>query len=48
LNGILGLVAILAVLLVPFFAFTALRGIVGEEEFRGLSFTSGHLPGESS
>jgi hypothetical protein len=48
LNGILAMVAILAVLLVPFFAFTELRDILGKEKLTGLFFTSSHLPGESS
>jgi len=48
LNGILAMMAILAVLLVPFFAFTELRDILGKEKLAGLFFTSGHLPGESS
>jgi len=48
LNGILATMAILAVLLVPFFAFTELRDILGKEKLTGLFFTSGHLPGESS
>jgi hypothetical protein len=48
LNGILALMAILAVLLVPFFAFTELRGIFGKEKLAGLFFTSGHVPSESS
>jgi hypothetical protein len=48
LNGILAMTAILAVLLVPFFAFTELRDILGKEKLTGLFLTSGHLPGESS
>ena len=48
LNGILAMIAILAVLLVPFFAFTELRRIFGKEKLAGLFFTSGHLPAESS
>jgi hypothetical protein len=48
LNGILAMMAILAVLLVPFFAFTALRDILGKDKLAGLFFTSGHLPNESS
>lgn len=47
LNGILAMLAILAVLLVPFFAFTELRGIFGREKLTGLFFTSRHLTGES-
>jgi hypothetical protein len=48
LNGILAMMAILAVLLVPFFAFTELRNIFGKEKLAGLFFTSGRLPSESS
>jgi hypothetical protein len=48
LNGILAMMAILAVLLIPFFAFTELRGILGREKLTGLFFTTGHLPSESS
>jgi len=48
LNGILAMMAILAVLLVPFFAFTELRDIFGKDKLAGLFFTSGHLPNESS
>jgi hypothetical protein len=48
LNGILTMIAILAVLLIPFFAFTELRGILGKEKLKGLFFTTGHLPSESS
>jgi hypothetical protein len=48
LNGILAMTAILAVLLVPFFAFTELRDIFGKEKLAGLFFSSGHLPSESS
>jgi hypothetical protein len=48
LNGILAMMAILAVLLVPFFAFTELRDIFGKEKLAGLFFTSGRLPSESS
>jgi hypothetical protein len=47
LNGIIAMTAILAVLLVPFFAFTELRDIFGKEKLAGLFFTSGHLPRES-
>jgi hypothetical protein len=48
LNGIIAMTAILAVLLVPFFAFTELRDIFGKEKLAGLFFTSGRLPSESS
>jgi hypothetical protein len=48
LNGILAMMAILAVLLVPFFAFTELRGIFGREKLAGLFFATRHLPRESS
>jgi len=48
LHGILAMMAILAVLLVPFFAFTELRDIFGKDKLAGLFFTSGHLPNESS
>ena len=48
LNGIIAMTAILAVLLVPFFAFTELRDILGKKNLAGLFFTSGHLPNESS
>jgi hypothetical protein len=48
LNGIIAMTAILAVLLVPFFAFTELRNIFGKDKLAELFFTSGHLPNESS
>lgn len=48
LNGIIAMTAILAVLLVPFFAFTELRDIFGKEKLAGLFFTSRHLPNELS
>lgn len=48
LNGILAMMAILAVLLVPFFAFAELRDIIGKEKLRNIFFASGHLPSESS
>jgi len=48
LYGILTLMAILAVLLIPFFAFTELRGIIGTEKLVRLFFTSSELKGESS
>jgi hypothetical protein len=47
LNGILILMAILCVLLVPFFAFTGLRSVFGKERLTELFFTNGHLPDES-
>jgi len=40
LEGILVLMVILAVLLIPFFAFTELRGVVGESKLRKLFFSS--------
>jgi len=48
LNGILATMAILAVLLVPFFAFSELRNIIGREKLSAIFLTSGRLPGESS
>ena len=48
LNGMLAMMAILAVLLIPFFAFTELRDILGKEKLAGLFFTTGQLRGESS
>jgi hypothetical protein len=48
LNGIIAMMAILAVLLIPFFAFTELRSILGKEQLAGLFFTTGRLPSESS
>ncbi len=48
LNGILALMAILAVLLTPFFAFTELRRVFGREELVRLFFTSTNMPGGSS
>jgi len=48
LNGILAMTAILAVLLVPFFAFTELRDIFGKEKLAGLFFSSSRLPSETS
>jgi len=48
LNGILALIAILAVLLIPFFAFTELRRVFGKEKLAGLFFSSCHLPSESA
>ncbi len=48
LNGILALMAILAVLLTPFFAFTELRRVFGREKLVRLFFTSTDMPGGSS
>jgi hypothetical protein len=48
LYGILAMMAILAVLLIPFFAFSELRNIIGREKLTGLFFTSGQLPVKSS
>jgi len=48
LNGILATMAILAVLLIPFFAFSELRNIIGREKLSAIFLTSGRLPGESS
>jgi hypothetical protein len=48
LEGILVFVLILAVLLIPFFAFGELRRIFGGDKLRTLFFTSRHLPGASS
>jgi len=44
LEGIVVFVLILAVLLVPFFAFSELRRIFGADKLRSLLFTSRHLP----
>ncbi len=43
LSGILVLMAILAVLLMPFFAFTELDKIFGEDKLKQLLFTSRHV-----
>jgi hypothetical protein len=40
IKGILSMIAILAVLLVPFFGFTELRGVIGLDKLRALFFTS--------
>jgi hypothetical protein len=48
LYGILALMAILVVLLVPFFAFTELRGVLGVEKLRRLFFTSGDVQDTST
>ena len=47
LGGILALMAILAVLLIPFFAFTELRQILGADKLERLFFTSRHHLDES-
>jgi hypothetical protein len=47
LGGILAMVAILAVLLIPFFAFTELRQILGADKLVKLFFTSRHHFDES-
>ena len=43
LKGILSLTAILAVLLIPFFAFTELRRVFGEDKLEKLFFTHRHI-----
>ena len=48
LNGILTLTAILAVLLVPFFAFTEIRDVFGKERLTKLFFSAGRPPDETS
>jgi hypothetical protein len=48
LNGILCMIAILAVLLIPFFGFTELRGVLGEGKLASLFFASRHPAGSSS
>ena len=40
IKGILSMIAILAVLLIPFFGFTELRSVIGEGKLRALFFTS--------
>jgi hypothetical protein len=47
LNGILAFVLILALVLIPFFAFTELHRVLGEDKLLRLFLTSDHLPGES-
>ena len=47
LYGILALMAILAVLLTPFFAFTELRDVIGAEKLRRLFFHSSDLSNPS-
>lgn len=48
LNGILCMIAILAVLLIPFFGFTEMRRVLGEGKLESLFFTSRHPAGSSS
>ena len=48
LNGILSIVLLLAVLLIPFFGFTELRRVFGEDKLVKLFFTSRHLAGNST
>ncbi len=40
IKGILSMIAILAVLLVPFFGFSELRDVIGQDKLRKLFFTS--------
>jgi hypothetical protein len=47
LKGTLSLMALLAVLLIPFFGFTELRRVFGEGKLERLFFTSRHLAGNS-
>jgi hypothetical protein len=47
IKGILSQMALLAVLLIPFFGFTELRGLFGEGKLERLFFTSRHLAGSS-
>jgi hypothetical protein len=48
LKGILSLIALLAVLLIPFFGFTELRRVLGEGKLEKLFFASRHLGACSS
>ena len=48
LQGILSLMALLGVVLIPFFGFTELRRVFGEGKLEGLFFTSRYLAGGSS
>ena len=48
LKGILSMMALLAVLLIPFFGFTELRRVFGEDKLKELFFTSGHPSGGST
>lgn len=45
LKGILVLMTILAVVLIPFFAFAELGSVLGEDKLRKLLFTSRHIAG---
>jgi hypothetical protein len=45
LKGILSVIALLAVLLIPFFGFTELRRVFGEGKLEKLFFTSRHIAG---
>jgi hypothetical protein len=45
LKGILSFMALLAVLLIPFFGFTELRRVLGEGKLEKLFFTSRHIAG---
>jgi hypothetical protein len=45
LTGALVFMAMLAVVLIPFFAFTELSSVLGEEKWRTLLFTSRHAAG---
>jgi hypothetical protein len=47
LKGTLSLMALLAVLLIPFFGFTELRRVFGDGKLEKLFFTSRHLAGNS-
>jgi hypothetical protein len=48
LSGILSLILILAVLLIPFFGFIELHGVLGEDKLGAFFFTSRHPAGGSS
>ncbi len=48
LMGILSLILLLAVLLIPFFGFTELCRVFGEDKLVKVFFTSRHLAGSSS
>jgi hypothetical protein len=48
LQGTLSLLALLAVLLIPFFGFTELRRVFGEGKLEKLFFTSRHPAASSS
>ena len=47
LKGILTLMALVAVLLIPFFGFTELRRVFGEDKLEKLFFTSRHTANSS-